>query len=354
MNKILFIVKKRHFYGDNDNVFISDDNHKLTSGLKNSVLFVDQMLCHNGIFSKIVEVIDNNEIDKQVHDYKPTHVIIEGLWVVPEKFEILSRLHSNVKWIVRIHSEIPFLAMEGIAIDWILKYMNYSNVIVACNAKRAVRDLRNLISNYHLDWNDNKIEQKIILLPNYYPTKEKLFQHKNHNGLNIGCFGAIRPMKNQLIQAVAAIKYASKYNKNLNFYINDTRIEQGGNNNLKNISSLFDGNKYKLISCPWVCHDDFLKLLNDMDLSMCVSFSESFCIVAADAVNERIPLVSSSEVSWSVSASQANPNDADSIVCSMERVLNPVTRNFFINTNYINLFNYCENTRNIWVEYFKR
>jgi hypothetical protein len=39
--------------------------------------------------SNIVVVLDNNEIDKYVTKYKPTHVIIEALWVVPTKFHIL-------------------------------------------------------------------------------------------------------------------------------------------------------------------------------------------------------------------------------------------------------------------------
>ena len=34
-------------------------------------------------------VVDNNGIDKEITEYKPTHVFIEGLWVVPEKFDVL-------------------------------------------------------------------------------------------------------------------------------------------------------------------------------------------------------------------------------------------------------------------------
>jgi hypothetical protein len=76
------------------------------------------MLVANGVDSTIIEVIDNNGIDREVTKYKPTHVIIEALWVIPSKFEILTKLHPNVKWIIRLHSEIPFLANEGIAMEW--------------------------------------------------------------------------------------------------------------------------------------------------------------------------------------------------------------------------------------------
>lgn len=55
------------------------------------------MLNRNGIESKVVVVIDNNCIDKEVTAFKPTHAIIEGLWVVPEKFDVLKKLHPTIK-----------------------------------------------------------------------------------------------------------------------------------------------------------------------------------------------------------------------------------------------------------------
>ena len=359
--KILFILKRRDLYGDYDCLGQAsntiDGLPRLTSGLFNSAFFVEQMLSSSGIFCKLVEVIDNNEIDRVIHEYKPTHVIIEGLWVVPEKFVILSKLHPKVKWIVRIHSEIPFLAMEGVAIDWIIKYMAYESVIVACNSIIATRDLRHLIASYYENWNQYKIEQKIILLPNYYPIQEKpdtKYDDDKHAPLNIACFGAIRPLKNQLVQAMAAIKYAKKHNRSLNFHMNSTRTEQGGNNNFKNILALFDGDRYKLITHPWMPHDEFLLIVRQMDVSMCVSFSETFCIVAADSVNERIPLVASKEVNWCDVFSHADPTNIDSIEDAIGRVLNPITRSIFVAINYRKLCSYCENSKNIWTAYFKK
>ena len=57
-------------------------------------------------------------------------------WLV-SKFEVLQKLHPNVKWIVRLHSEIPFIANEGIAMDWIYEYQKYDNVFVSLNSKTA-------------------------------------------------------------------------------------------------------------------------------------------------------------------------------------------------------------------------
>jgi hypothetical protein len=358
-NKILFILKRRDNHGDYDcQDFTSSTNlpsTKLTSGLFNSASFVVDMLSKSGILCNLVEVTDNNDIDREVAKFKPTHVIIEGLWVVPEKFEILSKLHPTVQWLIRIHSEIPFLSMEGIAVEWIIKYMNYKSVVIACNSPRTTKDLRHLIAAYHENWNNYLLEQKIILLPNFYPCTSKHISNiddDRHRPINIGCFGAVRPLKNQLIQGIAALKYAKKHNRRLNFHMNGTRNEQGGGNNFKNISSLFDGEHNKLITYPWMPHLEFLNVVRQMDVSLCVSFSETFCIVAADSVNERIPLVASSEIPWCSPFSHAKPTDVDSIENAIERSLCPITRHIFIAINHKKLADYCENTQNTWIEYF--
>ena len=124
-NKVLFILKKRQ---------TSHTGYaSVSSGLLNSAKFVSDMLNKNGIESHLVEVNDNNCIDREVTKFKPTHVIIEALWVVPQKFEVLTKLHPNVQWIIRLHSDISFLANEGIAIEWIYEYLKYPNVKVSAN-----------------------------------------------------------------------------------------------------------------------------------------------------------------------------------------------------------------------------
>ena len=132
-NKMLFILKKRNNYGDLPGVY----GYSISSGLFNSANFMKTMMEENGYETKIVEVVDNNGIDKEVHLFKPDYVIIEALWVVPEKFEVLHKLHPNVKWIIRIHSETPFLSNEGVGIGWISEYPKYDNVYLSFNSKRT-------------------------------------------------------------------------------------------------------------------------------------------------------------------------------------------------------------------------
>ena len=92
--KVLFILKKRQSsHTGYDSV---------SSGLLNSARFVSDMLNKNGIESNLVEVQDNNCIDREVSKYRPTHVIIEALWVVPSKFETCTRFGEKWRSFLRI------------------------------------------------------------------------------------------------------------------------------------------------------------------------------------------------------------------------------------------------------------
>ena len=334
--KVLFILKERHTSHSN---FMT-----ISSGLFNSASFVVDMLNKNGIESHLVEVKDNNAIDREVAKYKPTHVVIEALWVIPSKFEVLTKLHPNVEWIIRVHSDIPFLANEGISVEWIYEYMKFDKVKVSANLKKT---------NYELS---ELIRKDLVYLPNYYPVGFFNVTQPRPNEkkvLNVGCFGAVRPLKNQLIQAIAAIKYADLYDKKLKFHINVARVEGRGEPVLKNIRSLFENNpKHTLVEHQWLTHDEFIDVVQRMDLGMQVSFSETFNIVSADFVNNNIPVVVSDEVYWVNRLFKAKTTEVDSIVNKMRLAL--LTKTFKGQyLNKINLFLDSVKSQKTWVNYFK-
>lgn len=337
--KILFICKKRKTYGNGPYTQI------VSSGLLNSAKFVNDMLVDNGIDSHIIEVIDNNCIDREVAHYKPTHVIIEALWVVPSKFEVLTKLHPNVKWIIRLHSEIPFIANEGIAMEWIFAYQQYKNVVVSVNSPRILREMNPLLG------------EKLLYLPNFYPVRKKNHfpfhteEQKCDDIIDIGCFGAVRPLKNHLIQAVSAIEFAERIGKKLRFHINVTRIENNGDPVLKNIRNLFANVDHELVEHTWMNHHEFLKVIRTMDLCMQVSFSETFNIVTADAVNMNVPVITSHEIKWLPSIYKANPTNSKDIV----RKLKVAWFLKFFRVQWINklfLKWYSINSESIWLANF--
>lgn len=304
--KVLFIVKQRLLphYGYSSSQTIS-------SGLVNSATFVSEMLDHHrNIESKIVQVIDNNCIDREVTKFKPDFVMIEAVWVVPEKFIILAKLHPTVKWVIRVHSEVPFIANEGNLLKWLFEYVKLPNVFVSSNSIRVNNELTNVLKT------------NVILLPNFYPIGDVDYTFKqDREVIDISCFGAVRPFKNHLLQGMAAMKFADDTGKKLRFHINVNRIEGFGEPALKNVRALFEGRPdHELVEHLWANHTEFMDLVRSMDIAMQVSFTETFNIVAADAVVSGTPIVVSDEIYWANRLYKADPTSYKSMVCALKRV----------------------------------
>jgi hypothetical protein len=343
--RVLFILKRRHDYNQEHY-----SHEGLTTGLYNSATFVEKMLNNSKVESKLVVVVDNNDIDREVTEFKPTHVIIEGLWVVPEKFDVLKQLHPNVKWIIRVHSNTPFLANEGVAFDWIAQYTKKSSVYVATNAPQMFRELRFYVKNRY-SLTPQKEEKNIINLPNYYPETFRVGKRPNTKSdyINVGCFGAIRPLKNHMTQAIAAVKFADSIGKKLRFHINVGRIEQNGQsvyNNLKAFFNTISDRGHELIEHAWMPREEFLQLCRQMDLGMQVSFSETFNIVAADFISQGVPVVGSKEIPWLNTLFTANPNDSDAIARILKRAYSQYAIN--VRINKFNLTLYSKRSSRIW------
>jgi hypothetical protein len=105
-------------------------------------------------------------------------------------------------------------------------------------------------------------------------------------------------MKNNFQQALAAIEFAEKIGKRLRFHVNTSRIEQSGENVVKNLRNLFEDSPHVLIEHGWYHHKEFLEVIRQMDIGMQVSFSESFNIVTADFVKAGVPIVASDDITW--------------------------------------------------------
>lgn len=328
--KILFVLKARE---DGSQVPYS----YFSSGLYWSARFVVDMLARTGVDSKLVQVNDNNDIDREVSQFRPDVVVIEALWVVPEKFDVLKKLHPRVRWVVRLHSNLPFLANEGIAIRWI-KQCSDRGITIAVNDVRMLRDINGIV------------ETEVAYLPNYYPVRGKIAERRNSYCITrVGCFGAIRPLKNQLIQAVAAIRFAESQNKVLDFHINSGRVETGGNCVIENIRALFTDSRHELHEHGWMTHGRFMELISKMDIGMQVSLSETFSIVTADMVSAGIPVVVSPEVGWASTICKVNPTDSQAIADGLRRASSFSKLN--VTANRFALSKASRQARKDWIKY---
>ena len=312
--KLLFITKERYNYGSPTRAY----------GLYNSCLFVSKALEKIRIKSKVIQVVDNNGIDAEVSEYKPSICFIEALWVNPSKFEVLSQLHPNIEWVVRLHSMIPFLSNEGMAFEWINGYINLRKrgikISLSCNNKKLYDYLK-------------PIYKYVSFTPNIYvgddtePTR--FFNYTENNTINIGCFGALRPLKNTTQQAMLATKFANDLNKKLKFHINVSEHEQNtAGPILKNLREIFKQTNHTLVEHPWYEHADFLQLVRSMDFGMQMSFSETFNITSADFVHCGIPVVVSNEIDFVHDSLRSDVHDD-------RRILNCM-KNAFYKSNFDN------------------
>lgn len=328
--RILFVLKKKLSYGHHSDI--------PNSGLLNSVSFTVDSLKERGVHAKAVVVQDNNCLDREITKFKPNIVVIEALWVVPSKFDMLKKLHPHISWYVHLHSHIPFLANEGIAMEWIRGYIRHGVKLIV-NSKPAFDSLRSIVKECNLIHLDNCYIQKPIE------------SCKNHNtSLHVGCFGAIRPLKNHLLQAMAAIKYSKEHNKVLFFHINSSRVEQGGGPILKNLRQLFKDEKDAiLVEVGWLSPHDFIEYLSKfIDIGMQVSLSETFNVVSADYVTAGLPIVTSKEISWASRLCKAKDNDIDSIVGRMDYV---IRNHWLIQLNKWFLKNYNHEAAESWFNF---
>lgn len=350
MKKVLFILKRK------DNFNANVDKHiGVTTGLYNSASFMDQMLTDAGIESNMEIAVDNNCIDRLVTKHSPTHIIIEALWVVPTKFAVLNSLHKNVTWIIRLHSEMPFLAGEGMSMDWIGDYVGYKNILIGVNAPRMLSEVRFYLQ-HKFDWTDEETERRVIYMPNYYPTdfKTKSYDISGKDHIDIGCFGAVRPLKNHLLQAFAALKLAERLDKKLYFHINSGRLEMKGEPVLHNLRALFqhlNDKGHQLIAHGWTHRDEFLKIVEQMDIGMQCSFSETFNIVGADFVSQGIPFLGSNEIPWSSTLYNADPASSEDIFNKLMSTHNNPVKN--VEQQQGLLTKYVGQTQRLWVDYFK-
>lgn len=315
--RILFILKERKDY-DQDYDYGGDYAYGVSSGLYNSAMFCADVLADHNYVVKVVEVVDNNSIDMEVTLFRPDICIIEALWVIPSKFDILTKLHPHVKWIVRVHSEAPFLAQEGIAIKWLSLYPKFENVYVSMNSLEGLTQLLSFYPGKQLD------TSRVLYLPTCYPHVNR--PHKRHfedTTINIACMGAIRQLKNTLMQAIAAIRFADDKGWKLRFHVNiDVSQDHQGNNPYKNLVNLFANTSHELVTHPWVTHHHFIQFLSEVDMGMQVSFSETFCIVAADMVSVGLPLIGSDAIHWLDKKSMANPIVVNHITQQLHKSLN--------------------------------
>jgi hypothetical protein len=333
MAKILFLLKERTY------------SHAKTSyGLINSATHIARFLATLGHECKIVQVLDSNFIDKEVYEFKPSIVILEALWVPGYKIKELLNIkrYKRIRWIVRVHSDMGYLSAESNAIQLLNEYINLHehHLTLSLNNKEFVESLSSAM-RYDFTYLPN-----VITISDDIP--DDYIEDRHH--IDIGCFGAMRLLKNQCFQAICAINAADKLEKKLHFHITpNLGIENDPV--LKNLQELFKIRPHELIVHDWLPNDEFQRLVRRMDIGLQISHTESFNIVTADFINNNRLILVSDAISWMPSIFKTSTIDYDEVtrkIIQMYKRRNSIA----LKTRALNhLISYNENAQQEWIRF---
>jgi hypothetical protein len=296
MTRVLFLLKERLY------------SHAKTSyGLINSATHVAEYLENKGYCCKIVQVFDANFIDREVHNFRPDIVILEALWCPAAKLSELMELrrYKHITWIIRVHSDIGYLSAELQGMKLLNEYKKLNKgkrLVISMNSKKFVEALSQA-TGYDYTYLPNIITQR--------EPEIDFLEERQH--IDIGCFGAMRLLKNQCFQAICSILAAEQLGKRLFFHITpNLGVEKDAV--LENLKELFSGSQHKLVIHDWLPNSEFQKLVRKTDIGMQLSFTESFNIVSADFINNGRLILVSDAISWLPNILRASTTDYDEVV----------------------------------------
>lgn len=266
------------------------------------------VLNEENINIEVWPVIDGYDLrNKLGQNTDITHVVMAAPFFDTSFLESLCRLFPQIKFTITYHSNIGFLAVD----NWSTKVL------------MEQIDLQKRIKNFEISGNSLKfctvIEHsfynfKCNFLPNLYFLLKKYPKSNTSYPIKIGCFGAIRVLKNLPTAAWATKIISDKLNYPIEFWISSGRVEgQGSDKILENLEHIFKTGKVILKEYPWSDWVSFRKKISQMDLLMQPSFTESFNGVTADGIAEGVPSVVSRAITWTPESWKADSDSASDI-----------------------------------------
>jgi hypothetical protein len=283
--------------------------HSSCVGLNVAAYSTAKVLRENGIDATAFPVRHNvdvvNAIDQynETHRERLTHVVISAPWLSERDIKALLCGFPEIQFVVLSHSNVGFLQADPDGVYILRRYLDlskaFTNLRVGGNSERFVA------------WFQMAYDDRIVLLPNLYslagyrPSKVWVGSWP----LRIGSFGAIRPLKNFMTSAGAALLIGKYHRVPVEFHMS-CGGESSGNGIVLAIEEMLARTGVKLIKHEWELWDKFVQVVANMDLLIQPSYTESFNMITADGIRAGVASVVSPAIYWVPKEWQVDPDDA--------------------------------------------
>lgn len=254
------------------------------------------------------KLAEDRELSKHAHHISVSHVVISAPWIPTLQMSAIVNRYTDIEFCVVSHSNIGFLQADPQAIEVL----------------RSGSELEQAASNFHIAANSEKFKiwwvstygSRMLLLENMYPFDSVRHKPRWDSGrLRIGCFCAIRPYKNVLTAAAAALEVSVRLRvSDLEFHVCGGRVEGGGNTIMNAMNQMYNNvPRARIVVDNWSSWPSFLNTVGSMDLLLQPSYTESFNMVTADGISRGVPSVIGDAIDWAPDNWTAKTDSASDI-----------------------------------------
>jgi hypothetical protein len=279
-------------------------------GLNVAAITNARVLRQHHIKVAVYPVCNNIDVVHSILEYerehhKPlTHVIISAPWMSRHDMERLIEFFPRIQFVIECHSNVGFLQADPNGVEII-------RAVIALSATH--RNLRlGGNSRAFVEWASKVYGVHVVLLPNLYPITKPCKSHWNGSlPIKIGVFGAVRPQKNFMTAAAAAMLIQQKLQLPVELHMSDGGEGDGGSVS-RAINQMVKGvPDFKLIRHQWRPWSEFIEIVERMDLLIQPSYTESFNMITADGIVAGVPSVVSEAIRWAPESWKA---DSDNVL----------------------------------------
>jgi hypothetical protein len=242
---------------------------------------------------ELLSLLDEDRQTASLAHHVPiSHVVISAPWIATNELAVMAHRYPDVEFAVLSHSNVGFLQADARAITLLRQGADLGMALPNFHIAANSRSLRN--------WWQTAYQTPMLLLPNMYPFGTVRLKPAWSGGtLRIGCFCAMRPYKNVLTAAAAALEVGVRLRaSDMEFWISGGRTE-GGATIPQAIQEMYlDVPRARIVLNHWESWPQFLGTVGSMDLLIQPSYTETFNMVTADGISRGVPSVVGEAIAW--------------------------------------------------------